>query len=199
MSLDQPITFHHYDSLTSTNDWIKKNYALYDLDRLHLLSASQQTQGRGTYGKSWFSPEGLNLYASFFFALDTLPFPFTHIAQLLSLSSATTLESLGFTPKLKWPNDLLIENKKIAGVLCELVTIPGKTLIVLGLGLNVNMPLKLCLSLDQPATSLAVISKRSWELEPLRQRLAEEFQQDLLLYLEKDFVPFYKAYTDRKL
>lgn len=195
MSLDLPVLMHHYESLDSTNTFVKLHYKNYDVKRLNLISASEQTHGKGSYGKSWSSPKGMNIYASFFFALDPSFLNLCNLAQLLSLTLARQLTMLGFNPTIKWPNDLLLQDHKVSGILCEILPIDHQFLVVLGCGLNVNMPKSLCEEIDQPTTSLFVSSGQILNIEKLLNNLAEAFQKDLLVYLKKDFTYFYEEYN----
>ncbi len=195
MSLDLPILMHHYESLDSTNTFVKLHYKNYDLKRLNLISASEQTQGKGSYGKSWSSPKEMNIYASFFFALNPSFLNLCNLAQLLSLTLARQLTILGFNPTIKWPNDLLLQDHKVSGILCEILPINHQLLVVLGLGLNVNMPKALCEEIDQPTTSLFVSNGQRLTIKTLLNNLAKAFQKDLLVYLEKDFTYFYEEYN----
>jgi len=193
MSLEAPILYHSLDTVDSTNMWVRRHYAGFDLTRLHLVHAAEQTQGKGTHGKSWVSPKDLNLYATFFFALPERG-SYTTLAQLLSLSVAYVLQEKGINPAIKWPNDLMLDHKKIGGILCELVPLQNRLLVILGFGLNVNMPLSLCETIDQPATSLLAATHHPLALTPLLHEIGEHFQKDLLIYLREGFEPFVSAY-----
>ena len=75
------------------------------------------------------------------------------------------LESFGFHTSLKWPNDILLSEKKIAGLLCETTAFSDLICVVLGIGLNVNMPIDLLNKIDRPATSLYAESGKSFDVE----------------------------------
>lgn len=195
MSLDLPVLIYHYESLDSTNTFVKLHYKNYDLKRLNLISASEQTQGKGSYGKSWLSPKEMNIYASFFFALTPSSLNLCNLAQLLSLTLARQLTILGFHPTIKWPNDLLLQDHKVSGILCEILPIDHQILVILGYGLNVNMPKSLCEEIDQPTTSLFISSGQILNIEKLLNKLANAFQKDLIVYLQKDFAYFYEEYN----
>jgi BirA family biotin operon repressor/biotin-[acetyl-CoA-carboxylase] ligase len=195
MSLDLPILLHHYEALDSTNSFVKVHYQNYDLTRLNLITASTQTHGKGSYGKSWSSPKDLNIYASFFFALEPSSLNLCNLAQLLSLTLARYLTTLGFHPAIKWPNDLLLHDHKVSGILCEVLPIDKRVLVVLGLGLNINMPKSLCEEIDQPTTSLFISSGQILNINKLLNELADAFQKDLVVYLENDFAYFHEEYN----
>jgi len=108
------------------------------------ITATAQTQGRGRHGRSWISPPG-NLYASL---LLRDPSPFEHAPQLafvaaLALRDAVVLEAKTLAPKLKfkWPNDLLLDGRKCAGILIEGEASPDREaekrfIVVIGIGVN---------------------------------------------------------------
>jgi BirA family transcriptional regulator, biotin operon repressor / biotin---[acetyl-CoA-carboxylase] ligase len=127
------------------------------------ITATAQTQGRGRHGRTWISPSG-NLYASL---LLRDPSPFEDAPQLafvtaLALRDAVALEAKVLAPQLKfkWPNDLLLEERKCAGILIEGEATPdgeaGKCLIVvIGIGVNCNShPTASDGSIGFPATNL---------------------------------------------
>lgn len=193
MQLDAPILYHFLKSVDSTNTWVRSNYTTFDLSRLHVVHAAEQTQGKGTHGKSWVSPKDFNIYATLFLSLPHNR-SYATLAQLLSISIAQVLTSKGFSPTIKWPNDLMLEHKKIGGILCELVPIDSQWLVILGFGLNVNMPEELCKTIDQPTTSLFASSRHVFSLSPLLYLIGTQFQHDLLLYLSQDFSCFVPQY-----
>ena len=115
--------------------------------------AEQQTHGQGRRGRRWISPYGHNLYC-------TLSYPVTQaiealhgVTLALSVMVKHALDSFGNTEGLsvKWPNDLYYREKKLAGVLVEVLTIKGKTVLLIGIGINTQTPKDS--SLTHPATS----------------------------------------------
>ena len=195
MSLDLPILMHHYERLDSTNTWARFHYTEYNIKRLNLVSTSEQTHGKGSHGKLWASPKDMNIYATFFFAASPVSLNLCNLAQILSLTLARHLTTLGFNPTIKWPNDLFLNNAKIGGILCEILPIHDQSLVILGFGLNVNMPKSLCQEIDQPTTSLFIVSDQTLDTQKLLNDLASAFQKDLLIYLKKDFAYFSQEYN----
>ena len=186
------IIYRHFDSLPSTNDWAKTHLETLSREALTVITADNQTQGRGRYGKRWISPAGKNLYATLvFFAPTPDPVEITH---LLALTTAQILQDKGITVQIKWPNDLLVNRKKIAGILCETAGDQG---IVIGIGLNVNMPPESLALIDQPATSLFWETGTLQEIHPLLYTLAEQFCTDLTLYRTQGFAPFASHFQAR--
>jgi len=105
-----------------------------------VVIADSQTAGHGRLGKLWISPPGVNLYLS---VLLKPPFHIreAHVLTLLgSLAVADTIEAHGVTAQVKWPNDVLVAGKKIAGVLSEVEAADGHIgHLILGIGVNLNL------------------------------------------------------------
>lgn len=176
---------YHFEVLTSTNDWGKANFTSFDKNNLTMITANAQTAARGQYGRAWISYPHKNLNLTFcFFSEGQEPFLFTH---LLGLSVAQVL-ALPF--QMKWPNDLKIGDKKIAGILCETISLPCHQGIVLGLGLNVNLTTEELAVIDQPATSILEESGQQTNLPQLLNQLAQQFASNLTLFFKEGIAPF---------
>ncbi len=126
--------------VASTNDVLRAR-ALAGEPAGLVVIAEVQTAGRGRYGRSWSSPAG-NLYASVLLRPDRRP---AEIAQLSLVAGIALLEALaerapaGCKPRLKWPNDLLIDGAKVAGVLLESDAGPGERgFVIIGTGVNIT-------------------------------------------------------------
>jgi len=107
-----------------------------------LVISERQTKGRGRKGRSWFSPSQGGIYTSLILRPSISPSEAPKITLLSAVVVAETLRSLtGLSAIIKWPNDILINGKKIAGILTEMSTeMDAIDYIVVGLGLNVNTP-----------------------------------------------------------
>lgn len=174
--------------IDSTNTWAKEHSAKLHPNPLICITVNEQTGGRGRYKRTWHSPPDTNLYATFCFYLPPTFTTAHNLAQVLSISAIRVLKKLGLKPKIKWPNDILLNGKKCGGMLCEL----SKPLAIIGIGLNINMPN--CDQIDQPATSLLIESAQEFSILAIRNQLAEQFLQDLTLYLKSGFQPFFDEY-----
>ena len=185
---------YHFSVIDSTNTWAKKNLHLLDPTKITLITATKQLAGRGRYGRQWKSPDTHNIYASLCF---TLPAGCRHggnLAQIMALSALETLENSGFKGKLKWPNDLLLDGKKVGGILCEIENTKEWVWVILGIGLNVNMPLEQLSAIDQPATSLMATSGAPYDVEAIIQDLLKRFSAHLTTLLKEGFTPFADTY-----
>ncbi|MBI5274126.1 MAG: biotin--[acetyl-CoA-carboxylase] ligase [Chlamydiales bacterium] len=180
----------HLQSVLSTNTWCKENITKLDNRKIYLVSTDQQTQGKGQHGKSWFSPPSSNICMSFCFKLPS-KINVTNIPQILSISCVKLLEKYHIPPQIKWPNDVLIDGEKIAGILCEI----SDDKCIVGIGVNINMTQTEASTIDQPATSLFILSGQTHIIPSLINDLKDIFLKDLSLFLESGFAPFHDFYT----
>lgn len=143
---------------------------------LTCITADEQTGGYGTKGSLWISPPG-NLYATLFFnSSHAEQGLLSHLPQILALACITTLEKEGIFLQIKWPNDLLYNGKKCAGMLAESFYLDTQLRVVLGLGLNVNTPVT---GVDQPVTSLREITQRWFDIKKLLHLIVDQFEENL--------------------
>lgn len=186
----------HFDTLNSTSTWSKENYKKFDLNKITLVTADEQTAGHGRYNRKWHSPAKKNIYATFIFCLEKIFSSIGNITQIAALSIVKTLQEKGFHPLLKWPNDVLIDKKKLAGILCETIEENNHLVVILGIGININMPQEFLQQINQPATSLLVESGYEFDKQEILSLLTKHFLQDLECYLKIGFFPFLETYKN---
>jgi BirA family transcriptional regulator, biotin operon repressor / biotin---[acetyl-CoA-carboxylase] ligase len=147
----------YFDSIDSTNDEALA-WAAEGARDLSLVIADEQTQGRGRLNRKWFTPKGSGLAFSLILrpsARAALRPYLSRTVGLAALSIAESCSGLGLAPRIKWPNDILLNGKKTAGILIETVW-SGDDVdsLVIGMGINVHKasvpPVEL---LQFPATS----------------------------------------------
>lgn len=146
-----------------------------------LVLAERQTSGRGRRGRKWVSPFAENLYFSLVLRIDGGMRQLEGLSLVVGLAVLQTLRKLGVTGAgLKWPNDVLVGNKKIAGILLELVGDPADVChVVLGIGVNVNM--QVAEEVDQQWTSMRLETGKSCD----RNILVAELGEQLLAYIQR--------------
>ena len=127
------------NTTASTNDDLKARIAAADGPVYDVITAKMQTGGRGRLGRSFYSPPG-GLYFSVALPLDGTETNIPCLTLVAGLCVCEALEELcGVAPRIKWPNDLYLNGKKLCGILCELVN--GKTsAAVAGVGVNMTAP-----------------------------------------------------------
>lgn len=131
-------------TISSTNTKLKeslknKTLQLTNEQPYSILLAEEQTAGRGRLGRSFYSPAGCGIYVSIAIKLNTISLDVMEITTAASVAICKALEEAGFSPQIKWVNDIYIKNKKICGILAEGITngTTGKLEnIILGIGIN---------------------------------------------------------------
>ena len=124
-----------------------------------VVVADRQTAGKGRLGRSWISPEAVNLYLSVLLRPPVLP---VEAPQLTFLSAVAVVRAIievsGLEPKVKWPNDILLNGRKVAGLLNEMSSETDRVnYVVLGIGVNLNMTSEqFPARLRYPGTSLGI-------------------------------------------
>ncbi len=152
------------------------------LEKGSVLVAEAQTAGRGRRGKQWFSPFGCNLYFSMYWQLEQGIQAAMGLSLVVGLAVAKVLHQQWQLPvRIKWPNDLYLEHKKLGGILVELA---GQTHaqcdVVIGLGLNIRMPGQSAQAIDQPwidlTSALGQAVDRNLLVALLQQELVDSLQ-----------------------
>ena len=145
-----------FKSVKSTNDIAHKLIKKKKV-RPTIILSEKQTKGRGTMGKKWISQKG-NLFLTIFFDMNKKKVDFNKFAVLNAyLLKSILVKKFSNKIKIKWPNDLLFEGKKICGILQESVINSGKKFLIVGIGINTNIELK---NSSFSSTSLKYITKK---------------------------------------
>lgn len=133
--------YFYYPSIDSTNRQARI-LASQGYPEGTVVVADMQTDGRGRRGRSWYSPAGQGIYMSLILRPRIPLKEISRISLMPAVALAETLqEELGLAARIKWPNDILINHKKIAGILSEAITdMDGIEFVVIGMGLNINNP-----------------------------------------------------------
>jgi BirA family biotin operon repressor/biotin-[acetyl-CoA-carboxylase] ligase len=155
-----------FDRLPSTNIFLKERMAIEsELPSGTVVATRDQTQGRGRRGRDWLSAANENLTFSILLLGNGAPRKNPAAAMAAAVAVAELLRAEGVRADLKWPNDVLVDGKKICGILSEGVS--GG--IIVGIGLNVNMQ---CADhIDQPATSILMETGERQNIDELLEKL----------------------------
>jgi len=182
----------HFPSLTSTHMWALEQIPSLSNESL-FISADYQTKGIGRQNTSWHATNKENLLGTFLFPYSQKDSS-QNLAQLLSFSTMTVLDTLKFDPLFKWPNDLIINEKKVGGIMVTL----QDSYAVASIGLNINMQKKDLQNINPVATSLLEESNHQpYAISQIKDLLVETFIQDQKLFLEKGFEPFFETFAQR--
>lgn len=196
----------YYDTIDSTNEEAKRA-AFAGAPDGSLFVADRQTAGKGRRGRSWISPEGEDLFFSLLFRPE-LP---TECASMLTLVAALSAAAMaekysGETCQIKWPNDIVLHDRKICGILTEMGVEMGEiSYVVIGVGFNINRR-----EMDDEIASMATSIYRETGKETVRAQFLSDFLEDFMQryhrFLKertlKSFVEEYNAHlinTGRKV
>lgn len=185
------------DAIDSTNDFLKVLAGSQNLENYTVVTAERQTKGKGQMGAKWVSETGKNLTMSVLIR-DSL-FEIHQIYNLnvaVSLSVLLALDTFKI-PKLaiKWPNDIMSDSKKIAGILIEnSIKTDGKIVSIIGIGVNVNQ----VDFLELPkASSLAVIMNTSFDKEAVLFEIIENIKRTLSKLHNNQSLDLWKDYNSK--
>ncbi|MCA1959101.1 MAG: biotin--[acetyl-CoA-carboxylase] ligase [Nitrospira sp.] len=181
--LGQRLYVHH--KVSSTNS---EAMALAQAGAEHgtVVVAESQSAGRGRLSRQWHSPPGANLYCSVIVKEEGRTVEDTEwlfwMPLVSALAAAEAVQVTASIPlSVKWPNDLLYQDRKVGGILCESLRMPIQgSIVVIGIGINVNLPQEsFPEELRQTATSLFEISKSFIDRNRLLARLLYELEQGI--------------------
>ncbi|MFC1236806.1 bifunctional biotin--[acetyl-CoA-carboxylase] ligase/biotin operon repressor BirA [Vibrio sp. F74] len=143
--------------IESTNQYLLDNTEIIESGSVCI--AEYQSNGRGRRGRQWVSPFGSNIYLSMYWRLEAGMAASVGLSLVVGVAIVEALESIGIHGiKLKWPNDLYYQDKKLAGILVEMNgQAGGAANLVIGMGMNIDMP-EAIEGIDQPWTSLSQVT-----------------------------------------
>ncbi|MEK5390960.1 biotin--[acetyl-CoA-carboxylase] ligase [Margalitia sp. FSL K6-0131] len=157
-----------------------------------LVIAEEQTNGRGRLARNWHSPKYTGIWMSLVLRPKLPPAKAPQFTLIAAVAVARAIEDIcEISPDIKWPNDLLLNGKKITGILTELQADSDKiNAIIMGIGMNVNQKEQdFPKELHNIATSLAIETGKEISRSELVKRILENLEKYYLLYLEKGFAP----------
>lgn len=176
-------TIDHYDCVESTQDILKEKASQGANEGL-VVVATEQSAGRGRHGNVWSAPKG-NLYMSFLLRPDCTPSDAGQYSFLIAVALSSTLDefmSAEHEKKLKWPNDVLINNKKIAGILLESDLSPQGKVSDLYIGVGVNI-----LNSPEGKISVSDISEKTTSVEYFLNLFLKKISEYYDLYNKNGF------------
>jgi BirA family transcriptional regulator, biotin operon repressor / biotin---[acetyl-CoA-carboxylase] ligase len=173
---------HYYDSLPSTMD-VAQSLGMQNASEGSLVIAESQTKGRGRMGRHWHSPKNKGIYLSLILRPKIPPNETPVLTFLSAVSICEAIQKIcGLEAKIKWPNDIFLQHKKIGGMLTELQAEMDTTrFVVIGIGLNVNNDKN---SLIPQASSL-----KEYKKQPVSRLL---LLQEILRRIEANYMDFQK-------
>ena len=190
---------YHFQSLDSTNS---KAYqlALNGAEEGGVVIAESQEKGRGRLGRQWFSPPSLNLYLSVILRPRIAPHQAPVITLMAAVATADAIRKFsGLLPLIKWPNDILLRDQKVAGLLNEIHSEMDRIhFVILGIGVNLNMDEEeFSKEIRSIATSLKIEMGQIVSRKAFLQSLLFELERWYSIFLEEGGAVVLKAWKDR--
>jgi len=190
---------HYFHSIDSTNS-MAYQLALQGAEEGEVVIAESQVKGRGRLGRRWFSPPFLNLYLSVILRPKIPP----HQASLITLMAAVaTTDAIqkytGLLPLIKWPNDILLRDRKVAGLLNEIHSEMDRIhFLILGIGVNLNMDGKMFpKEIRGVATSVKREMGQTISRKAFLQSLLGELEEWYAIFLKEGGAAILEAWRDR--
>jgi BirA family transcriptional regulator, biotin operon repressor / biotin---[acetyl-CoA-carboxylase] ligase len=170
---------HHIirlERIDSTNTYLREHPELWDR-QLCAVMAREQTGGRGRYNRNWHSGPGLDLTFSAVFIPPRDAADLACVTLLAGLAVYRALrQRMGEDLHLKWPNDIRLGDRKLAGILCEAVLTPDKTVVIMGIGINVNS-VNFPSPLDVTATSMKAATGTDHDITALCEEILDRMSE----------------------
>ena len=180
----------HFKEIDSTNNYLKNSYPL--LSNFTFASTDYQSHGKGRNDRVWSSEPGENLMFSFLIKNEELMKKSTILSILTGVEVAREIEKYGIdNVSIKWPNDVLINDKKVCGILLE-GQIPNY--LVIGVGLNVNQK-AFPDGLRRPATSLSLELEKDVNIDELKERLFSNIVNNFTNIKESEYAEYFRKHN----
>ena len=185
------------EEVESTNKYAKEHIDEYA--DMTVIYTDNQTAGRGRLNRVWNYMGKDNIYASIILKpSDTMKEVYSNLTQYLCVVLAQVFEEYGVISKIKWPNDIKINSKKISGILAEGVIENGKLKgLVLGFGINLNTKREILDKINQPATSLNIETGMVIDKQNFLKKVLEIFCLRYDSFIEQGFILIKDEYVRR--
>lgn len=185
----------HLECVDSTNDYLKK--IGNDVQEGTVVISEEQTRGKGRLGRNWQSKSREGIWMSIILKPEIMPYKAPFITLIAGAAIIKALNNLQVPAKIKWPNDIIINNKKVSGILTELsAEIERVNYVVVGIGMNVKN-LDFDKELEEKATSLykenyclsrvEIVSKVLYEFEKLYKDYIEDNNKEGTLKICREY------------
>ena len=185
------------EKVDSTNKYAKEH--IDKINDFTLVYTNFQTNGRGRLNRKWSTIEGDNIYASIVLKPNcSFKDTFSNLTQYLSLVLVEVFEEYKVYPKIKWPNDVRIDGKKISGILAECIIENGVfNGLIIGFGVNLNCAREHIAQIDQPATSLNLETGMEINRDKFLKKVIDKFCLRYNKFIEEGFLLIREDYLRR--
>ncbi len=169
---------HYFDTIDSTNTYAKK-LAEAEFNEGTVIIAEQQTAGRGRLGRNWISPAGKGIWMSILLKPTLEPKDAAKITLLTACAVCRAIEHFNIKPMIKWPNDILVNGKKLCGILTEMnIEVDVIGYVVVGIGMNVNLSMEdLHPDILDTATSIKIETGTEASRKAIIAEIINQFEQ----------------------
>lgn len=176
----------YFDSIDSTNKKAKE-LALVEKEGT-IIVAEEQSEGKGRLGRAWVSPKGKGIWMSIILKPQISPMKVSRITLLGAAAVSSALERMGIESSIKWPNDILIQDKKISGILTEMSgEMDMVNYIIMGIGINVNLGERdIPEDLRDKATSIKISVGKEINRKKLMANILNKFEELYMEFRDKD-------------
>lgn len=188
---------YYFDEIDSTNEYAKKLIE-NNVDEGTLIISNYQTNGKGRFNKSWVGNKGDSIFLSLILKPNIELFSIMRVTLLAGISVCNTIKNFtGLDVKIKWPNDIIIDNKKVCGILTEVnAQIENISYVILGIGINVNNN-EFSTNLKDKATSIFLQTNKKFERQKIIASFLENFESTYFNYIkQKDFSIYLNEYKN---
>ena len=182
----------------STNSYLLEK-APDHMGKRYVVLAEKQEQGRGRRGRTWVSPFGKNIHLSLLWSFSGGLASLEGLSLVIAIAVERTLVKVGIRgAQLKWPNDVYIDGKKVAGILLEVSgEYSGFCQVVIGIGLNVHLSAQDAEQIEQPWAQLSDYLPYGIDRNQLVSTLIDELVSVIEVFEKKGFVPFKEYWLAR--
>lgn len=164
---------------------------------IHLVLAFSQTAGRGRRERKWVSPEEAGVYLSLLHPLSVQPQSLQGLSLASALSVEVALRRLGAQGlQVKWPNDVLHNGRKLAGILLELHCQEDAVYVVFGIGINLSLTERQQREINKPVTDLSTLLEKSVSIEKVTEAVVSQLIQYVARFQQQGFAPFYEEWNN---
>lgn len=169
-------SIYYFDTIDSTNTYAKSIGTKSNNGAL--VISEEQTVGRGRLGRSFISPKHKGIWMSIILKPNINPKDAAKLTQIAAASVVSAINELGIDTKVKWPNDILLNDKKLCGILTEMsVSASNINYVIVGIGLNVNLAKDdFSEDIQATATSLMIESGKCWDRKKLLSSILYNFE-----------------------
>ena len=188
------LKFYYFKTITSTNDKAK-DFANDGKNNLVVI-AFNQSKGRGRFGRKWSSYLG-GLYMTILLREKNLD-KVKYLTLISSVAVAKTIKKISkLNSNVKWPNDVLIDDKKICGILTETISNKNNNYALIGIGVNINQK-KFPKNLIKKSTSLKIETNKNYDIKNISKSIIKEFNNLYLHYRNNNYdkiIGIWKKYS----